>query len=65
MAWRLNLSLFEYGEDSVRTTTNRNGDVSTRIFNENGLLTKYIDENGSEKIYSYDASNITEEIDGR
>ncbi len=61
----VNVTLFEYGEDGLRTVTNRNGDVLTRVFNEYGLLVKYVDENENEITYAYDENfNIIEETDG-
>ena len=59
-----NPTLISYGENGVRTITNREGCVSTRVFNENGLLTSYTDEVGNTKTYSYDSNcNIFSETD--
>ena len=55
-------TILEYFDDGTRRVTNRNGDISTRIFNEDGLLVSYTDENGNTKTYEYDDNhNITKE----
>ena len=59
-----NPTLISYGENGVRTITNREGCVSTRVFNENALLTRYTDEVGNTKTYTYDSNcNIISETD--
>ena len=52
-------------EESLSVTvTNRNGDISTRVFNSNGLLTIYTDENGKTTTYGYDENlNLTSTTD--
>ncbi len=57
-------STFIYEDDGRRITTNRNGDQSIRIFDENGLLISYTDENGDTKTYCYDEHyNVIKETD--
>ncbi len=57
-------STFSYGESGERTTSNRNGDISVRVFNKDGLLESYTDENGNTKTYEYDERyNIIKETD--
>ena len=50
-------TMFAYDEtenETVVTVTNRNGDNSTRVFNDYGLLSSYTDENGNTAYYEYD-----------
>ena len=57
-------TLFAYGENGVRTVTDRNGCQSTRVFNDNGLLISYTDEVGNTSTYEYDANcNLIRETD--
>lgn len=57
-------SYFTYGENGKRTTINRNVDTSIRVFNDDGLLVSYTDENGNTKTYEYDERyNIIKETD--
>ena len=56
-------TVFEYNGNE-RITTNRNGDKSTRIYNNEGLLLRYVDENGNVKTYEYDEHhNVIREAD--
>ena len=57
--------LYSETEESLTVTvTNRNGDNSTRVFNNNGLLTSYTDENGNTTTYTYDENlNLTSTTD--
>ena len=51
-------------DGETRTTTNKLGMPSYREYNKDGLLSKYVDENGNSKIYEYDdCYNVTKEID--
>ena len=53
-----------YNNDKSRLVTNRNGKQNRRVFNENGLLVNYTDENENTKTYSYDDRfNIIRETD--
>lgn len=57
-------SIFEYVDAQTRRYTNRNGKTSTRVYNDNGLLTAYTDENGNTTHYAYDSRyNIVRETD--
>lgn len=60
-------TFFVYDENSdKRTTTNRNGKNSVRLFDCDGLLISYTDENGNTKTYEYDSNNnIKKETDAR
>ncbi|MBR6502633.1 MAG: Ig-like domain-containing protein [Clostridia bacterium] len=59
-----NETSFNYGENGERITINRNGDESVRVFNSDGLLIRYTDENGNTKTYEYDEYyNIIKETD--
>ncbi len=58
-----NSTHFAYGENTV-TITNRNGDISRRVYNDDGLLISYTDENGYTTAYTYDArGNMLTETD--
>lgn len=57
-------TIFTYGENGVRTVTDRNGCTSTRVFNDNGLLISYTDEVGNTSTYEYDTNcNLIRETD--
>lgn len=57
------VTVFRY-EGNKRITTDRNGNQSTRVFDNNGSLVSFTDENGNTKTYSYDARyNIIKETD--
>lgn len=56
-------STFTY-DGNKRITTDRNGNQSVRLFNDNGLLISHTDENGNIKTYSYDSRyNVIKETD--
>ena len=58
-------SIFKY-DDNKRTTTNRNGALSYREYDCNGLLIKHTDENGNTKTYEYDDRyNVIKETDAK
>ena len=51
-------------DGNKRITTDRNGNQSIRVFNNDGLLVSHTDENGNVKTYSYDSRyNVTKESD--
>ncbi len=57
-------SIFEYTDEHTRKHTNRNGKQTIRVYNDNGLLTSYTDENGNTTYYTYDSRyNIIRETD--
>lgn len=59
-------STFTYESNGKRITTDRNGNQSVRMFDSNGLLTSYTDENGNTKTYSYDNRyNVIKETDAQ
>ena len=66
-------SHFDYCDDTydsfegdTRIATNRNGKNSSRIYNCDGLLIKYTDENGNTTTYEYDdCYNVTKETDAK
>ena len=49
-------TIFRY-EGNERIVTDRNGNTSTRVFDDDGLLTDYTDENGNTIHYEYDENN--------
>ena len=58
-----NATTFLY-EGNTRITTDRNGNSSIRVFDNNGLLISHTDENGNVKTYSYDEHyNVIKETD--
>ncbi len=57
------VSTFSY-DGNRRITTDRNGNQSIRVFDDNGLLISHTDENGNVKTYSYDSRyNVIKETD--
>lgn len=57
-------TLLTYVYDGTRILTDRNGAKITRVFNSDGLLTRYTDGNGNMKTYTYDEyCNIIKETD--
>ena len=56
-------STFRY-DGNTRITTDRNGNQSIRMFDDNGLLISHTNENGDVKTYSYDSRyNVIKETD--
>lgn len=54
-----------YWADGQRDWMDRNGYISSRWFNDRGLLTKYTDQNGITSTYEYDSRyNMVRETDG-
>ncbi len=57
------VTTFSY-DGNRRITTDRNGQQSIRVFDDNGLLISFTDANGNTKTYSYDDRfNIIKETD--
>ena len=57
-------TVFTYGDNGVRTVTDRNGCKSTRVFNNDGLITSYTDEVCNTTAYEYDENcNLIRETD--